>query len=161
MKLVSETSDADLRKREASEEFDATLKAAAINLLRVIAGAGSPAEVLPELHRCVAATAAYREAHNEYPTAHHIASLLDAKKYDADEHEAWSPEHRMRWDANGETMRIYAALSIRTASLRVVAGQWAGHRTVLINAETAFVKALNQYIQATDFYRRNGRREKL
>jgi hypothetical protein len=78
MKLVGENSDADLKKLAASEEFDAALEAFATNLLRVAAGAGGPEQILRELHYCVAATAACRVSYNEYPTAHHIASLLDA-----------------------------------------------------------------------------------
>ena len=33
------------------------------------------------------AASAYRESHNEYPSAHHIASLLDAGRYDTDQRE--------------------------------------------------------------------------
>ena len=154
MKLVSENSDADLKKLAASEEFDSALEAFATNLLRVAAGAGSPEQILQELHYCVAAASAYRESHNEYPSAHHIASLLDAGRSDTDQREKWTSEDLKRWDANGETMRWEAALAVRRASLRVVAGQWAGHKAVLSNAESAFVKAMNFYCEARDFLRK-------
>ena len=154
MKLVVENSEDDLKKRAAGEDFDSALEAASINLLRVIAGAGNPERVIRQLDDCLAAAAVYREAHGEYPDRHGIAALLNIERHDEQERRSWSPEDRERWDSNGESTMMEAALAIRRASLRVVAGQWSGHKAVLSNAERSFFDAVNSYFEARDFRRR-------
>lgn len=159
MKLVSEKAEDDLKKHEASAQFDSALEDLAINMLRVIAGAGKPELILEELHYCVAAATAYREAHNVYPPAHHIASLLSADNYDFERQASWSPENRKRWEADGEVMCVYAARAVRRASLRVVAAQWAGQKTILANAERAFGDAMRLHEQAWEERRRIARQK--
>lgn len=142
MELVSQNSEADLKKREASARFDAAMEGLAINLLRVIAGAGHPGRLLHEMHDCLAAASVYRDAHGHYPDG--IASLLDARRYEAQQRERWSADDEARWEADGTFMVDHAALLVRIASLRIVAAQWAGHRAVLSNSENAFHDAVRR-----------------
>lgn len=154
MKTVSENSESDLAKHAASEAFDQALVALTINMLRIIAGAGEPARLLRDIHECALAMQTYREAHNQYPSAFQIAELLDLDKYDDERRESWSEEDRKRWEADGTFMVQFAAAHVRQASLRVVAAQWAGHRTVLTNADNLFSDAIKSYIEAWEFRRR-------
>jgi len=87
-------------------------------------------------------------------SVHRISSLLAVERHDEQERRSWSPEDRNRWDSNGETMVMDAALAIRRASLRVIRGQWAGHKAVLSNAERAFFDAVTLWFEARDFRRK-------
>lgn len=151
MKLVNENSESDIKKRAASKEFEQKLESLAINMLRVIAGAGRPARLLQEIHECALATQTYREAHSQSPSAFQVSKLLDIDKHDEDEWDSWTEEQRRRWEADGTFMIQTAAARIRRASLRIVAAQWAGQRTVLINAEHLFSDGIERYIKAREF----------
>ncbi len=160
MRLVSENSESDLKKHAASEDFERALESLAINMLRVIAGAGEPARLLRDIHECALATHDYREVHGQFPSAFQIADLLDYSNYDDEQWKSWSEAERERWLENGAFTVRSAAACIRQASLRIVAAQWAGHRTVLSNAESLFSSAIRSYIEASEFRRaesRNGR----
>lgn len=154
MKLVSENSESDIKKRAASEEFEQKLEGLAINMLRVIAGAGEPARLLQEIHECALATQSYREVYGQYPSAFQIAKLLNLDNYDEDEWGSWSDAERQRWEADGSFMLQSAAARIRRASLRIVAAQWAGQRTVLSNADRLFSDGIQRYLKAIEFRRK-------
>lgn len=154
MKLVSENSESDIKKKAASEELEQKLEGLAINMLRVIAGAGEPARLLQEIHECALATQSYRETHSQYPSAFEIAKLLNLDRYDEDELESWSDEQRRRREADGTIMIQAAAALIRRASLRIVAAQWAGQRTVLSNADRLFSDGIQRYLKAMEFRRK-------
>jgi hypothetical protein len=154
MKLVSENSESDIKKRAASEEFEQKLEGLAINMLRVIAGAGEPARLLRDIHECALATREYRDVHSEYPSAFQIAKLLDLHTYDREQWESWSDAERERWLEDGTFAVQIAAARIRQASLRIVAAQWAGQKTVLSNADRLFFEATKSYDDAKEFHRK-------
>lgn len=68
MKLVSENSEEDIKKRAVAEELERSLERLTINLLRVVAGAGEPGRLLRDIHECAIASGSYYEAHNQLPT---------------------------------------------------------------------------------------------
>jgi hypothetical protein len=150
MKLVSEHSEDELKKRAAAEEFERALNSMATNMLRVIAGAGEPQNISLHALRCALAAEDYHEAHHEYPSASRVAELLEYSRHDATQRSSWSDEDRERWVADGTYDQMLATAQIRQASLRVVAAQLAKQRTILANAEHLFSDAIRNYLEARE-----------
>jgi hypothetical protein len=142
MKLVSENSETDIKKHEASTKFEVALEHLAINILRVIAGAGSPGSILHQMQNCLIAATIYQDAYGHFPAG--IASQLDASRCEEQQRAGWSAENRSRWEADGTVCVHDAEMLIRIASLRVVAAQWAGNRSILSRSESEFHAAFRE-----------------
>jgi hypothetical protein len=77
MRVVSEQSAADIRRRKTREALTWPLRELTANLLRIANGAGRPLNLAKQLAACSAAFQAYVEAHNALPSEQEIHDILD------------------------------------------------------------------------------------
>lgn len=68
--------------------------------------------------------------------------------------DSWSEDDQQRWSADGEEDAIIAQMGIRQASLRIIAAQMAGQRTIQRNAEHLFHGYLRDLGRAQEKQRR-------
>lgn len=144
MRLVSENSEADLKRRRARERFEQALIDTATNLFRIAAGAGKPEDLLREMAECCEAATA--EGYSAL--IGDISRVLDAGRRDFERQQEWSPEERKRWLENGTLGVRDAALAVRIESLRVIAAQWSGNLSVETGAERRFKDAIRMFEDA-------------
>ncbi|WP_454812863.1 hypothetical protein [Labrys neptuniae] len=156
MKLVIENSEKDLARNAASEEVEKTLREFAINFLRVVAGGGRPYEIYGDMVGCIEAAQAYQKAHGLLPSSWDISNAIDGNRADRERMESWSQKDRERWWADGYASTIDTHMDIRQASLRIIAAQMAGQKTIQRNAENLFDKGLRRL----DDVREERRRER-
>lgn len=115
MRIVSEQSEADIRRKRATDGLVRPLRELAGNLLRVIRGAGKPVELFRQMEACSAAIREYAEAHGHLPPSEVFNQLLDC---DAAWHayRPWIEENRKQftdrlgddaeWDSDVAMRRI-------------------------------------------------------
>ena len=78
VRLVSNQSDDDMRRREARDALVWPLRELTANLLRIANGAGKPVALMKQLRACHEALRAYAEAHsNALPSDYDIQQILD------------------------------------------------------------------------------------
>lgn len=144
MRLVSENSEADLKRRRGRERFEQALIDAATNLLRIAAGAGKPEDLLREMAVCCEAATA--EGYSAI--IGDISRALDAGRREYERQQNGSPEDRKRWLEDGTLGVRDGALAVRIESLRVIAAQWSGNLSVERNAERGFNDAIQMFEDA-------------
>lgn len=83
MKVVSETSAAEIERRRKEQErerltqnLEWRLRELTANLLRVCRGAGKPYEIGPQANALVAAFMAFFEATGQFPDNYHLTNML-------------------------------------------------------------------------------------
>ena len=145
-----DNSEQDIAKRAALEVVKVALTDFAVNFLRVMAGGGSPIKILRDMARCIAEFEAYRSITHVWPTSYELAGILDADKWDRERIDSWSDDERKRREENGMEDEIIAAMTIRQASLEIIAAQMAYQMTVRRNAETLFHEGLRSFAAARE-----------
>lgn len=80
MRIVSENSPQDLRKRAVEQQVALALRQLAANMLRIIRGAGKPYQLTSDLAACVTAMREYGDLVEHLPPSDFIARVLDAEK---------------------------------------------------------------------------------
>lgn len=145
-----DNSEQDIAKRAALEVVKVALTDFAVNFLMVMAGGGSPTKIPRDMARCIAEFEAYQSVTHVWPTSHELADILDADKWDRERMDSWSDDERKRREENGMQDEIIAAMTIRQASLRIIAAQMAYQMTVQRNAETLFHEGLRNFAAARE-----------
>ncbi|GLI91089.1 hypothetical protein [Methylocystis echinoides] len=145
----AEDAEGNLEKHRVCEEFEESLRRLAMNMLRVVAGAGEPYRLLRDMHRCVLSAQSYRECHNELPTSFQIADLLNCTR-NLEGLATFTSLERPPPKEPRDYELAAAATEIRQGSLRVVAAQWGDSRTVLINAERLFENGIRRHEKARE-----------
>jgi hypothetical protein len=80
MRVVSEQSAADIKRRKAREALTWPLRELTANLLRIANGAGRPLNLAKQLAACSTAIQAYAETHNALPSEQEIHGILDCDR---------------------------------------------------------------------------------
>jgi hypothetical protein len=114
MRVVSENSDDDLKRRRVDEELGYAIRALTANLLRVTRGAGKPFEIGLQAQRVVDAVVAYYEAWRRNPGPEQYAKYLDIG-LDREILARVSEEERYR--SYAEEAMVRAALQISASRL--------------------------------------------
>jgi hypothetical protein len=131
MRLVSDQSDEDIRKRKSRDALEGPLRELAANLLRTIRGAGKPLELFDQMERCVALSREYAEAHGYMPSEGLLHEILDCDKAQRSFHRGNAKQADLeRWAANGELDLELADRAIRRASLQIAASMLLGQTTL-------------------------------
>jgi hypothetical protein len=145
MRVVSENSDDDLKRRQADEELGHAIRALTANLLRVTRGAGKPYEIGLQAQRAADAGLAYYEAFGRPPGADQYAKYLDIRL----DREILSRVSDDEW------YRSYAEERIIRASLQISASRLVGQLTQERVAESDLYEA----IRGLDEVREMGRKK--
>lgn len=146
MRIVSETSAAELAKRAAEHGVSQALKQMAANLLRVIRGAGRPYQVGFDLAECVQAFTAYEAAFGHFPSDVSIARALDPGKSEEEGDWDWPPdgdeETAYRWS------RQRSRRDMRLAALQITASMLIGQKLQLARGEDDLDRGIARHEQA-------------
>jgi hypothetical protein len=126
MRIVSNQSEEDMRRRETHEALVWPLRELTANLLRITNGAGKPLEFMRQLRACHEALRLYAEAHtNALPGDYEIQQILDC---DRAWHQMAAEERRAEMAAlntrdDGEIEREMALGLVRKGVLQIVASR--------------------------------------
>jgi len=130
MRIVSDNSPEDLRRRLADQRLGLVLRALAVNMLRVIRGAGKAYRLAHELADCSKALAEYADAFGHYPPPDRIERMLDPERPWPDQGEdrernldGWSRD--LREDEALVREKQDARMEMRLAALQITASMLA------------------------------------
>jgi hypothetical protein len=122
MRIVSEQSTENIRRKKARDALVPKLRGLAANVLRIVKGTGKPLELLRQMESCSAAIREYAAAHDHVPGHELMHQILNCETT-RDEFRPWVKESRKALaplDAE-ETGREIAIRKIRDACLQLAA----------------------------------------
>jgi hypothetical protein len=129
VRIVSDQSEDDIRRRETRDGLVWPLRELAANILRIVNGAGKPWELMNQLAACHEALRLYAEAHSMLPSEFEIHQILDCDlawqeiRPGAEERQATETESPSRMRDDGEIEREMALGLIRKGALQMVASR--------------------------------------
>jgi hypothetical protein len=118
----------DAKQGVAEQEFAIHLREAVANALRVVRGAGRPADLIKQFHDVVVAAIEIREITGQGPAAQALVGIL-AMEDEADEifkkHASGQirQESIDRWDEDGTFDRMYAEGTVQRGALQIIASK--------------------------------------
>lgn len=160
LRIVSETSDVEIRRKEALEEVDLALRELTANLMRIVRGAGKSYEVFRQINRCRAAFLQYHEASGCLPSSSEIDRLLAIRRKADELYKCADEQSHARWSADGTFMIAAAEDIIRAGVLRAVSAELVGQRLQECNGENELHDGLRMYEQFREERRRARAAEK-
>jgi hypothetical protein len=131
MRLVSDQSAADLRRRETREALVWPLRELTANLLRIAKRGGRPVSLVKQMSDCLGALKEYADAHGALPSEQEIHDILDCDLA-WEHHRPWIKERRKEMvEAFGRveddsTERERAMKLVRKGALQAVASMLLG-----------------------------------
>lgn len=149
MKLVSDQTDDDIRRRAAKAQLIEALSQHAANLLRVVRGAGKPRQIVEDLTFCAHAFDEYRRAHQREAEAEVVASAFDIRDLSHYRGQA-TAEDRARWLEEGTLAVEEARQHIILASLQIVASRMLDQRPQMERGEEQLSQALRAFFEAKE-----------
>ena len=144
MRIVSETSAAELARRRALEDVDEALKELAANIMRVSRGAGKPYDLGKQAQSLVVAMIAYKDAVGYYPSSEELTAPL-AHGYDEERLDRMSDDHRAT---------AYAEEAMVRGALQIAASRLLGQRTQESAGHSEMYKGLNEIVGLREKRRR-------
>lgn len=158
LRIVSEQSEAEIRKQRVHGQLSRDLRSFAANFLRMTSGSGKPLELLPQLEKLSASIREYRDAHDgALPAPKVIHQILDGHEAKL-EYRPWIKEvsepDRQRWEADGTFDRQEAIAGIVRSGLRMVAAELVDQLTQHSVAESDFYEHLRKLDEAREKTRR-------
>ncbi len=154
MRIVSENSSKDLRRRAAERQLGFALRALAANMLRIMRGAGKSYRFTHEFADCARALNEYLEATDHSSPSDIIERALNPETSwpDGDRsdryHDAWRadlPDDEAIWLQKEAVRR-----EMREAALRITASMLAGQSLQIAHGEKDLTQALAHYERLTD-----------
>ena len=127
LRVVSEQSEANIRKQRVHDQLTRDLRRFAANFLRMTSGSGKPLDLLPQMERLTGSIRAYADARDGVLSAPKVIhQILDSHAAKL-EYRPWikdvSETERQRWEADGSFDRSRAVAGIIKAGLRMVASE--------------------------------------
>lgn len=123
MQVVSERTEAEIRAHQALAKVKGPMRRLAANLLRVVRGAGSSAELGQQMVACIIAMDAYRDAVGHGVPSWDLNEMLDPQVAYS-EARPWvksNDEDLARWEEDGTADAQAAEMDIQKACLQMVA----------------------------------------
>jgi hypothetical protein len=159
LKVVSEQSEADIRKQRVHDQLTRDLRRFAANFLRMTSGSGKPLDLLPQMERVAATIRAYADAHDgDLPAPKVIHEILDSRVALL-EYRPWIKDveeaARQRWEADGEFDLGRAVAGIIRAGLRMVASELVDQLTQHSVAESEFYEQVKNLDKAREKSRKS------
>jgi hypothetical protein len=154
LRVVSEQSEANIRKQRVYDQLTRDLRRFAANFLRMTSGSGKPLDLLPQMERLAASIKAYADAHDgALPAPKVIHQILDSRAALL-EYRPWikdvSETERQRWEADGSFDRSEAVAGIIKAGLRMVASELVDQLTQHSVAESDFYEQVRNLDSARE-----------
>lgn len=155
MRVVSEQSEADLRRREAANRVHWRYRELAANLLRVVRGAGSSADLLEQMAAVISASSELKDLEGYWPDSSVIEGALrlpdpGSRMQARVEEGRFSKEDIDRWERDGTLDVNWAEHEICRGVLQMCASgllQQSTHRSVGHNEFRDGVRALNAALE--------------
>ncbi|WP_324134766.1 hypothetical protein [Bosea sp. (in: a-proteobacteria)] len=155
MRIVSDNSPEDLRRRAAERQLGFAVRALAVNMLRIMRGAGKPYRFAHELADCSKALREYLDAFEHNSPSDLIERVLNPEKSwpdgedDSDRyHDAWRSNPRE--DEAIMLRKQNARRAMRLAALRITASMLAGQRLQTAHGEKDLREAISRHEQLTE-----------
>jgi hypothetical protein len=163
IRVVSEQSDEDMKRREAEARLAAPLRQLAANILRIVAGAGK-AYLLPrQIDAFVDAAIAYQNAFGRRPPDFKIGQILDCDIAELDHKPDLnneSEERRQQTFEDGTWEEDAAMMEIRRGSIRMAAAMLVGQTVQERNAENTLFDGIRR-LEEFRHKRRQARQQQL
>jgi hypothetical protein len=121
LRIVSENSPEDIRRRISAEQVVEPLRRLTANLMRITRGAGNAHELPYQLSALALSLSAYHDAHGAYPAAHELQSILSADDTWRELRPAWMRHETKNKREELTLLREIFAREVQDASLQVVA----------------------------------------
>jgi hypothetical protein len=142
LRIASEQSETNIRKKRAHEQLTRDLRRFAANFLRVTSGSGKPIDLLHQMEKLAASLRAYAAAHDgSLPPAKVFHQILDSRAA-LIEYRPWIKDvdeaSKLRWEADGSYARQDAIAGIIKAGLRMIASELVDQMTQHNIAESDF-----------------------
>jgi hypothetical protein len=154
LKVVSEQSEANIRKQRVHDQLTRDLRRLAANFLRTTSGSGKPLDLLHQMEKVAASIRAYAAAHDgALPAPKVIHQILDSHAALL-EHRPWIRDveeaARQRWESDGESDRSKAVAGIIRAGLRMAASELVDQLTQHNVAESDFYEQVRKLDEARE-----------
>jgi hypothetical protein len=148
MRVVSTTSEEEIRRRDALDQLKRDLRAFAANFLRFVSKSGRSQDLLGQMERVCSAIHRYSEAHDgKTPPTKIVHSILDEQSA-LIEHRPWIEDAReidgAHRAAEEESVRAEAISDIIRAGMRMTASNLVDQLTQHSVAEDEFYSALRR-----------------
>jgi hypothetical protein len=147
LRVVSEQSEASIRKQRVHDQLTRDLRRFAANFLRMTSGSGKPLELLQQMEKVAASIRAYTDAHDgALPAPKVIHQILDSHAALL-EYRPWIKDvetTRQRGKADGEFDRTEAVAGIIKAGLRMVASELVDQLTQHNTAQSDFYEQIRR-----------------
>jgi hypothetical protein len=149
LKVVSERSEADL-VRERSEALVADgLKSLTSNLMRVVRGAGDPADVFSQTAEVLKSFEEHRNKVGQFPSAFFISETLKSssgvRRLRQELRDKGDNEALDRWSNDGTFDRMRAQHQICRGVLQIIASEFLGQNTQITAGEKELVEGVRAY----------------
>lgn len=156
--VVSEQSEAEIRKQWVHDQLSRELRRFAANFLRMTSGSGKPLELLPQLEKLSASIREYTDAHDgALPAPKVIHQILDGHEAKL-EYRPWirdiSESERRRWETDGTFDGEVAIAGIVRSGLRMVAAELVDQLTQQSVAESDFYENIRRLDEPREKSRR-------
>jgi hypothetical protein len=151
MRIVSEQSEQEIKKRETAAAVTSELRDFAANFLRVVRGAGDTFRLWHGMKSCSEAAEAFYKAHGEWPSAQLIHDALDQRLA----HDESRPLVKERLGNEYPTERDMAIDAICRAALQIVASTLVDQPTQRSGAEHALHAATEELEKVREARRRD------
>jgi hypothetical protein len=154
LRVVSEHSEANIRKQRVHDQLTRDLRSFAANFLRMTSGSGKPLDLLPQMEKLDASIRAYAEAHDgALPAPKVIHQILDSHAAKL-EYRPWIRDAeetaRQRGESDGESDRSKAVAGIIKAGLRMVASELVDQLTQHRAAQSDFYEQVRNLDKARE-----------
>jgi hypothetical protein len=154
LRVVSEQSEANIKKQRVHDKLTRDLRRFAANFLRMASGSGKLLDLLPQMEKVAASIRAYADAHDgALPASKVIHQILDSHAALV-EYRPWIRDveeaARQRWEADGESDRSKAVAGIIRAGLRMVASELVDQLTQHSAAQNDFYEQVRNLDKARE-----------
>jgi hypothetical protein len=153
LRVVSEQSEANIRKQRVHDQLTRDLRRFAVNFLRMTSGSGKPLDLQQQMQKVAASIRAYADAHDGAPAPKIIHQILDSRVALL-EYRPWIKDvedaARQRWEADGESDRSKAVAGIIKAGLRMVASELVDQLTQHSAAQSDFYEQIRNLDKARE-----------
>jgi hypothetical protein len=154
LRVVSEQSEANIRKQQVHDQLTRDLRRFAANFLRMTSGSGKPSDLLQQMERLAATIRAYADAHDgALPAPKVVHQILDSRAAKLG-YRPWIKDveeaARQHWEADGESDRSKAVAGITKAGLRMVASALVDQLTQHSAAESDFYEQVKKLDEARE-----------
>lgn len=137
IRVVSERSEAEIKRQRATDALDGPLRQLASNILRIVRGAGKPYDLYEQMLAVLQAMNDYRDAVGAWPSSFEMDKILNARV-----ERNWSDEDLKRWTEGGTLEMELAFDAICRGALQNVASKLVDQKLQIAAGENEVYEAV-------------------